>query len=598
MSRGLDDTRRSIRVDGMEDAEKRKLFNKFQEHGGEVLKEDPRKALTIDRDRQKDLAKRRAGASGIPEPAPPGARSAMATPAKNKSGSAIGRFFERFALWFKSTTAGVMEGTGGVLSQKFLHHLHSDAQARLLDLGLLVTPLAHPSAEFRPKLLAAMSKLGSVYFELIVRIDRLYDEKLLQELTSLYVPGAPKSITPRSVGEPLRELYKRIYILRSFSQSATTAIIRALELQAREEKKESVALSKNIQRAKRSLDYVFSELLPKLHLAVLNILKRNYWYGHRDLEEFLDLADEDRIGFITEKIARELAESKNRQQSLLEAKKTEMRDRTPSEIRTSDLPDQMQAGLAVMREFPTGKDKIVSGRENPLAFLDEDSKMYLTEVFFEILDREYSFILTSNKIKIALDYQAGERKDIRKLLNEGYFALDETRNHIKEYNRIVTERWKTERSPQYTPIQKSQMLHKSDMERTRLDNQTRSRFGNILVRIESALKMLVDDQKGANHFLQNPDEPVHFDVTGEGKRRLEGRTVIDAISETWVFVSALRFRLLEGDLSGLGSKIEQVIVYDAGAGVVADGAEPEETQTPSDPAADAAGTGAPEQGQA
>ena len=564
MSRGLDDTRRSIRIDGMEDTEKKKLFNKFQEHGGEVIKEDPRKPLTIDRDKQRDLAKRKAGSYGIPEPVPPGSRSMAGRVASGKkSGSAIGRFFERFALWFKSTTAGVMEGTGGILSQKFLHHLHSESQARLLDLGLLVTPLAHPSAEFRPKLLAAMSKLGSVYFELIVRIDKLYDEKLLQEVTCLYTPASPKSVTPRSVGEPLRELYKRIYILRSFSQSATTAIVRALEIQAKEEKKESVALAKNIQRAKKSLDYVFSELLPKLHIAVLNILKRNLWYGHRDLEDFLELTDEDRIGYITERIARELTEAKNRQQSLLEAKKTEILDRSPSEIRASSLPDQIRDGLLVMREFPIGKDKIVSGRDNPLSLLDEDSKMYLTEVFFEILDREYSFILTSNKIKIALDYQAGERKDIRKLLNEGYFALDETRNHIKEYNRIVSERWQTERSPQYTPIQKSQMLHKSDMERTRLDNQTRGRFGNILVRIEAALKMLIDDQKGANHFLQNPDEPVHFDISGEGKRRLEGRTVIDAISETWAFVSALRYRLLEGDLSGIGSKVEQVLVYDS-----------------------------------
>lgn len=561
MSRALDDTRRSIGVDGMEDAEKRLLFNKFQEHGGEVIKESSRKPLTAERERQRELTKQRGSVSGNSGAALAGSRAST----KAASGGAFGRLLERFALWFKSTTAGVMETAGGVLSQKFLQQLHTDAQARLLDLGLLITPLAHPSAEFRPKLLTAMSALGSVYFELIMRADKLYDEKILNELTSLYVAGAPRAVTPRSVGEPLRELYKRIYIMRGFSQSTTTAIVRALELQAREEEKENVALSKNIQRAKRSLDYVFSELLPKLHLAVLNILKRNYPYGHRELEDFLELTDEDRIGFITERLSRELAESKKRQQSLLETKKTEMRGKTPGEIKVSDLPKQMQVGMTVMHEFPTDKDTVAVGRDSPLSLLDEGSKMYLTEVFFEILDREYSFILTSNKIKIAMDYQAGERKDIRKLLNEGYFALDETRNHIKEYNRIISERHKIERSTEYTPIQKSQLLHKSDMERSRLDNQTRNRFGNILSRIEAALKMLVDDQQGENHFLQNPDEAVHFDISGDGKRRLEGRSVIDAINETWAFISALRFRLLEGDLSGLGSRIEQTIVHDAGA---------------------------------
>ena len=133
------------------------------------------------------------------------------------------------------------------------------------------------------------------------------------------------------------------------------------------------------------------------------------------------------------------------------------------------------------------------------------------------------------------------------------------RNHgIEDLNpaqgRIVYALWKE------SPLSQAQLS-----ERTRLDNQTRTRFGNILARIEPPLKMLLDDQNGEKHFLQNPDDKVQFDIDSATKRRLEGYTIIEAIQETYNFIAALRFRLLEGDLSGIGAKTDQVIVYDTAA---------------------------------
>jgi hypothetical protein len=355
-------------------------------------------------------------------------------------------------------------------------------------------------------------------------------------------------------------------------------------VQALMDNKEKALLGRDIQRFKRSMRFIFDDLLEKLHLAVLNVIKRNFEYGSLELENFLGITDTDRIGYITEKILKEADALIDTEEYSDESDNdTEDSDLDEEEAETEtddadakagsgksnaiyvmDLSDHIQTGFEIMQKFDFSEERMVSGQEVPLAFIDEESKMYKTEIFFEILDREYSFVLTSNKIKIALDYQGGERRDVRKLLSDSYFALDEIRNGIKEFNNLITERDKVERSPQLTPLQKSQTLHKLEADRSRLDNLIRNQFGNVLAGPESALKMLIDDAKEEKHLLQNPDEVLHFMQSGGGrKRRLEGCTVIEAVAEAYAFISALRFRLREGDLAFIGAKVDREISYNA-----------------------------------
>jgi len=578
MDRRLDDTKRSIGVHGLQDQEKKELFTKFQQHGGEVIKErDPDPAGRASRAQQRGaLARRtetppREPAASERRPAP----SRQARPAEaKKSEGGLGLFFERTSLWFRSVFGGVMQSGGGCLASSFFKFLHNKAQTRLLNLGLLVVPLAHANSELRALLRAELAKLGPYHFEYILRLDRVYDETLLRALIDANDPKGRKNVSLRSVSKPLTELYKRIYIMRNFSQSVLAALTRALEVQGLMENRDATILARELQRAKQCVNFVFDELFEKLHIAVLNILKRNFDCGHPELEKFLNLTDEDQIGSLTESLVFEQKEGASEGADALdeeaedaggESKPQAGAKRNDSDIiYVLDLPEPVQAGFAIMRKLDFSDERKIAGQEMALALMGEDSKMFCTQILFEILDREYSFVLTSNKIKIALDYQGGERKDIRKSLGDAYFALDETRNNIKEYNHIITERQSVENSPQLTPLQKSQTIHRLDRDRSKLDNQIRNRFGLMLGDIESALGMLIDDTKGANHLLQNPEEILHFVLSGDKKRRLEGCSVIEAITETFVFVSALRFRLREGDLAGLGAKVEQAVRFESG----------------------------------
>ena len=571
MDRRLDDTKRSIGVHGLQDTEKKELFAKFQQHGGEVIKEPAPQSQAANRNRQGPIVRRAPSSYGSPDEddrRSSSNRRDTASSAGNKPGDTRSYFLERTALWFRSVLGGIIKGSGDFLSPGFFTYLHNKAHGNLLNLGLITFPLAHASAELRVQLRDELSRLGTYHFEYLVRLSNIYEEALLGQILNVYDPKHPQKVPLKSVGKPLCELYKRIYIMRNFAQSGFAAAIRALEIQARMDNKDKVILARDISKLKRSMRFIFEELLDKLHLAILNVFKRNLDYGHPDLERFLGITLEDRMGYISEQIAFEPDMLLPEDSDMEGGDEEEGGDDDESEkdngntIYVSTLPEHIQAGFTLMREIDFSAEKVFAGQEAPLALIGEENKMYITEILFEILDREYSFVLTSNKIKVALAYQGGERRDVRKLLSDSYFALDETRNNIKDYNRIITERHEIDQSPHLTLLQKSQTLHKLETERSRLDNQIRNHFGQILKGTESALAMLIDDAKGEMHLLQNPEEKLHFVQSGDKKRRLEGCSVIDAIKETYAFVVALQFRLLEGDLAGLGAAIDQVIRFD------------------------------------
>ncbi|MDR2733660.1 MAG: hypothetical protein LBC99_03320 [Spirochaetota bacterium] len=577
MDRHIDDTIRSIGTDRMDDFEKRALLDKIQERDKiKNIRENAKNAppRAPEQNKQRPAAARPAASPA----AAPGAAPAQAvrrptappqpqkvkkpqvqqTPAVKKQ---RGHLIERLFLRFRSS--GVMQGE--YLSQRFLGFLHGKTRDRLFDLGLVTSSLAHPTDEFQPRLVAAMANLGSNYYELVVRLDELHDKTLLNGLAEFYSPGTPKLVKPETIGPELITLFKRIYILRDYAQSAETAAIRALEIEAQAEGKSNSVLSFNIQRARRSIDFIFDELQSSLHIAILNIPRRYWGYGHPDLEDMLKLGPEDRVGSMTEKLMRELKNPKSEKSD--SAEKSESKGKEKSQpgkkelpkIYASHYPSNVQLGLAIMKSYSLEEEtEIASGRDIPVAYMGENSKMFYTVIFFEIFDREYSCMFSGNRIKTAIDYQDGERRDAHKLLEDSLYALDETRNNLKELNRITMEHHNIQSSTRLTPVQRAASLDKLAQAQERADLQTRSHLGNALGRAEATLKLLID----ARHMIRNPEEIIHFKFSDAEKRRLEGCSIMDAIEETYGFVSAMRTRLVIGDLAGSGKEIAQEMVFD------------------------------------
>lgn len=580
MARDLDDTKRSIGAESMEDNEKKALFNKFREGGGQVIDERrASRAQMFDKDKQKEFLRQKERSKSGPRDLQSAIREV--TREQVSLGGRVANFFGRIRLYMRSRFQGVMDA-GGNLSSKFLHLLDTTAQNKLLDLQLLTTPLIHPAQpELRTKLLAQLNRINNYYYELLLRLEKLYNEREFREILSRYKVNEKAHITPRSVGEPLRELFKRLYVLRNFSQGCNISLAKGLELQADLEKKDRVALRRNLEHGRKDLSYLFNTLLPKLHLALLNIIKRNYPMGDRRLEDFLGMGPEDEIGYYTHRLAREIRQAQDAQKEALRKQKGTTRttdvdseegpaddqhgneqEQDTNQVRVSSLPKMIQQGLLLMKEVPASRDKLISSGDSPLNYLEDDDKMFHIILLFEEMEREYSFMLTSNQLKIAVDYQAGKKVDVKQEMSDLYIDFNHVRELIEEYGKYTSENYKIERSAQYTLMQKSKMLHSLSINRTKTGKQLRERLGNLSSKIENILRRLLNDYNKDRHLLQNPEDVISFDIVLGEKKKLENVSVLNALIQFLQFAAAFRFRLQEGDLAGLGAKLEYGYTFD------------------------------------
>ena len=74
--------------------------------------------------------------------------------------------------------------------------------------------------------------------------------------------------------------------------------------------------------------------------------------------------------------------------------------------------------------------------------------------------------------------------------------------------------------------------------------------------IENTLSIVISDFNSSNRLLQNPDAVLRFDKEIDGEKILNGKKMIEAIIEAFLFASSFAFLLNFGDLSGSGIYIE------------------------------------------
>jgi hypothetical protein len=74
--------------------------------------------------------------------------------------------------------------------------------------------------------------------------------------------------------------------------------------------------------------------------------------------------------------------------------------------------------------------------------------------------------------------------------------------------------------------------------------------------IHNTLSAVINDYNGQRRLLQNPDERLDFSENLDEVKRLQGKKVIEAVVEAFLYSSAFHFILTYGELSGSGLTIE------------------------------------------
>ncbi|GMT49505.1 MAG: hypothetical protein IEMM0008_1044 [bacterium] len=142
--------------------------------------------------------------------------------------------------------------------------------------------------------------------------------------------------------------------------------------------------------------------------------------------------------------------------------------------------------------------------------------------------------------------------DPKKELNDLYLGVNACHDNLKGYIDVAKSIHEAESDPATSP--RSDRVHKLNLSLIRTGNIARTRLLDITISLGQLLQWLTE--KGQT-VVQNADEKLHFD-TIDGKKKVEGKTALEAISLCNSFIGYLKYLLEFAELSGSSLKIKKI----------------------------------------
>jgi hypothetical protein len=190
--------------------------------------------------------------------------------------------------------------------------------------------------------------------------------------------------------------------------------------------------------------------------------------------------------------------------------------------------------------------------KDELQHIKMQDKVLIAYLFFKEFDEEYSFILTTPKLKLNVVYRDGRKIDYHQLLADTYEQIrpvfemfKKYRHETEEFNKVVAEGGM---AANYVNHAKKASLLES--RRGTSGREVRNMMKEYLRKVEGLLGTLKNDMRNEKQILANPEDAIKFDLAADQRKRLNGKPIKQAVMEVYCFVGALAARIEDGDLFG------------------------------------------------
>ena len=573
--------REKIGIDNLDPNQRKKLFEEFVKHGGQVIEESKRPRGVIARKKiskptrnvvvkeqkiesinakskeaQTQTSKKSTGSKKDISKSKNAGKlssdtktSAKATHTKKKY-----KLSDWIILHFKGLRLRVINLNGTSLTKKLINFLETDCTNSLTDLNLAITSFLTNKTSIKNEIIKLSKGNNSTFYEFIIRLSHLYDEK---EFDSIKKILSSRKIPQYKYLYLFKNFLKRFYILAQHSSISKLYIENALEVYKKKNNTNPDVIEKMKTHLKSCINLIFYEFFPKAHILVCLIARKYYPLYSQSLDDFLEITEKDKIGYITRIEKKKRIEMLKKRREILEKKIKEGETKSESDDEVIEPPRHVQRGFELIAELiPTFEEKLIYDSDNILNLLEKNDKMYKIALLTEIFEQEYSFILTTSKIQFNIDYQEQKKIDIKEDLSNVYIDFNKTREEIRNYIDIIKEINKTEENIRLTINQKEAMLDKLEKKRSNISRTSRVTTFDTMKEIENILSTVIEDYRKSKRLLQNPDEVLHFDLNIDGEKRLNNKKVIEAIVEAFLFSATFSFLLKYGELSNPGLYIE------------------------------------------
>lgn len=574
----IDKTRDRLKLDDIEEDDRRDLFNKFVDAGGEVVYDSRKKinstTTNINANTNSHIKKNnsintnsqsRFEHSDIKpkkESHPTNKQTNYEAIEKIKTNEAFKPankskpLFFNFKLWLSAFSSGVITFFGGKVNPKFLNFIDKNVISSLLEMDTLMfnalNPMGINDADSKNKREKIISRFATELedVELLERIKDQYDEKVYKNLLRPYKELDSPVVAVNYVNE-LKGMFRPLYVLHLYSSKIKLVGEKAMSSYAIVDNMSRGIVNSRISAFKRAVELIYSKYYPKL-LILLQYASKEKLETLEEFNKFLEITDVDILGYYTKlKLANQkIHESK------IEAAKENIGKKDEEE----KLNKIESIGVKLIEKCVSFKkeDNNIEYETDPFYTIEENDKIYRIKVLIDFLDREYSILFVSNKVKYNLVYDNLVRTDYKSDFNNIFLSLSDINSRFNEYSEICKNILKVEEDEAMRFEQRVSMLSERNGQRAYISKNLKSTVMSIINSFKKKLDKLLLDKEEREKIIANPNDILTlFADIGNHKKRVQGYNVLKALTEAYYFISGFNYLITEGELSGAGILIDK-----------------------------------------
>ncbi|MCZ9877823.1 hypothetical protein OFP91_11625 [Brachyspira hyodysenteriae] len=562
----IDNTRDRLKLDELNKDARKDLFNKFVDAGGEVVADKKRdNGNTLVGSSKKGQNVVVGGNSGRSSKGSSFANSKSdAKDKNNKSSSTItipnkknnGLFFN-VKLWFNALSSGVITLMGGNVNPKFLNFIDKNVIAALLEMDTLIFNALNPSEASDIDAKAKHQKVISQFsktlddLELLERIKDQYNESVYKDFLRPY-KELNSTVMAESYIKEIKAMFRPLYVLHAYSSRIKLAGEKAMFAYAMVDNISKGIVNSRISAFKRAVDLIYGKYYPKL-FTLLQYASKEPLETINDFNRYLNITDEDILGYYT-KLRKE--KEKLQETKIEQAKENIGKQKDNEEEKLSKVES---IGIKLIDKCVSFKksDNNIEYEADPFFIVPIKDKIYRIKVLIDFLDREYSAVFVSNKVRYNLVYDNQVRTDYKNDFNNIFLSLSDTNSRLNEYSELCKTINKVEEDKTMRFEQRVSMLSDKNGQRSYLAKNLRNTFVSIITPFKRKLDKLLLDKEERERIIENPNDILTFSAeVGKTKKRIQGYNVMKALTEAYYFISGFNYLITQGELSGAGILIE------------------------------------------
>ena len=561
----IDKTRDNIRVSDMEDNARKELFQKFVDAGGKVVKESRPKPMVFDRDKQKAIADKMDSFHSQQKRSSRNF-STISDSAVNidSSNGFLDSFINRLLLYF----SGVTSFSGKKIKKSFFNSFSEEYKISMMELQMIYLDIFRQNPSLGEKIINQLDQQKPVYFEVLEMTADLYDKTILSEILDSYTAFPTDTKFTNDYKTSLLAYFKKIYPLLPYVNSIYTAYDKAISLQQKNVNNSSTSYSVKRKKANNGIYIIFNKMLPRLYRLFCYYHGRNIPLNESStIEELLMIGPDLKPGMRTSSSPSRFSENFQKISAQAKAKEEEEKKEAIDELKKKhrqSLSEEIKNGILLMKKLDFQLLKKTYLSNNDIAQLIETTDPYLKMyLLFLEFDRQYSYILTTNKIKYSIYYDKNIKYDMRTELLDLFNSMRACEEAAKQYFFAWDSYKKVSSDTNYNKelhLQYSKKVAELEKEKKIMGNALKIAIRSFMERLTDKMQFILNDISDVNRIISNSKDVLEADPDIDPNMKFSGKTVEEAISSVNNYAQALLFRIsLKGDLFQEPKKIEETM---------------------------------------